>query len=49
LVQAVAALHGGTLALDDNHPGLRAELSLPPPDSRRRPEVAQDVNITGSS
>ena len=29
LVQAVARLHGGTLRLDDNAPGLRAELRLP--------------------
>ena len=29
LVQAVAALHGGTLRLDDNHPGLAAVISLP--------------------
>ena len=29
LVQAVATLHGGVLALEDNHPGLRAVLHLP--------------------
>jgi hypothetical protein len=29
LVQAVAALHGGTLELADNHPGLAASLVLP--------------------
>ena len=29
LVQAVATLHGGTLVLSDNHPGLRAVLHLP--------------------
>jgi signal transduction histidine kinase len=29
LVSAVARLHGGTLTLDDNHPGLRAILRLP--------------------
>ena len=29
LVAAVAQLHGGALALDDNKPGLRATLSLP--------------------
>ncbi|WP_156677926.1 sensor histidine kinase [Sphingomonas profundi] len=29
LVEAVAHLHGGTLRLDDNHPGLRATLLLP--------------------
>ena len=28
LVQAVAQLHGGTLRLEDNHPGLRAVLTL---------------------
>ena len=29
LVQAVAVLHGGTLRLEDNQPGLRAVISLP--------------------
>jgi signal transduction histidine kinase len=29
LVSAVASLHGGTFLLDDNRPGLRAELVLP--------------------
>ncbi|HTJ89342.1 MAG TPA: two-component sensor histidine kinase, partial [Acidocella sp.] len=29
LVAAVAQLHNGTLHLADNHPGLRAILSLP--------------------
>jgi hypothetical protein len=29
LVQAVAVLHGGTLRLEDNHPGLRAVIALP--------------------
>jgi signal transduction histidine kinase len=29
LVQAVARLHGGTVALDDNKPGLRVILTLP--------------------
>jgi signal transduction histidine kinase len=32
LVQAVAHLHGGTLRLEDAQPGLRAVLSLPPPE-----------------
>jgi signal transduction histidine kinase len=31
LVEAVARLHGGRLALDDNHPGLAASIVLPPP------------------
>ncbi len=31
LVQAVAQLHGGTLALEDNEPGLRAVIRLPLP------------------
>jgi signal transduction histidine kinase len=30
LVNAVMRLHGGSLKLEDNHPGLRATLSLPP-------------------
>src|ERR1700689_4717006 len=36
LVLAVAQLHGGTLRLEDNRPGLRAILSLPLPET---PEV----------
>ena len=30
LVRAVALLHGGTVGLGENHPGLRAILTLPP-------------------
>jgi signal transduction histidine kinase len=30
LVAAAARLHGGLLRLEDNHPGLRATLRLPP-------------------
>jgi signal transduction histidine kinase len=33
LVLAVAHLHGGTLRLEDNRPGLRAILSLPLPEA----------------
>jgi hypothetical protein len=29
-VDAVARLHGGVLQLFDNHPGLRAQMVLPP-------------------
>jgi signal transduction histidine kinase len=29
LASAVARLHGGELALEDNHPGLRTVISLP--------------------
>ena len=29
LVQAVAKLHGGSLQLNDNHPGLKAQMVLP--------------------
>ncbi len=35
LVQAVAVLHGGTLTLEDNEPGLRAVLRLPDGEPRR--------------
>jgi signal transduction histidine kinase len=31
LANAVMRLHGGSLRLEDNHPGLRATLSFPPP------------------
>jgi len=34
LVQAVAQLHGGELALEDNRPGLRAIMALPTPDNQ---------------
>jgi signal transduction histidine kinase len=34
LVAAVARMHGGTLRLEDNAPGLRAVLSIPMPRSR---------------
>jgi hypothetical protein len=40
LVQAVAKLHGGTLELIDNHPGLRARLSLAAALLSGRPRVA---------
>ena len=36
LVQAVAQLHGGQLVLEDNHPGLRATLTL---NTRPAPRV----------
>lgn len=45
LVQAVATLHGGTLVLEDNEPGLRAVLLLPPPDSRS-PKPAPTPKVT---
>jgi signal transduction histidine kinase len=37
LVAAVAKLHGGALDLADNHPGLRAMLTLRPPASITEP------------
>jgi signal transduction histidine kinase len=42
LVQAVATLHGGSLRLEDNEPGLRAVLSLNPR------AIASRVNATSS-
>ncbi|OYV38299.1 MAG: two-component sensor histidine kinase [Rhodospirillales bacterium 20-64-7] len=52
LVLAVAHLHGGDLRLEDNHPGLRAVLTLPlleEAEARRtpqaQPEVAQPVAV----
>lgn len=33
LVLAVAQLHGGTFGLEDNNPGVRAVLALPPPEN----------------
>jgi len=35
LVAAVARLHGGQIALEDNQPGLRVVLTLPAPDADR--------------
>jgi signal transduction histidine kinase len=40
LVLAVAHLHGGTLRLEDNRPGLRAILSLPLPEAAEVPPHA---------
>ena len=39
LVQAVAVLHGGTLRLDDNKPGLRAVMVLPALTAANAPAV----------
>ncbi len=44
LVQAVAMLHGGTLRLDDNHPGLCATLTL----TTLPPVPAAQVNTSSS-
>ncbi len=48
LVQAVAALHGGALRLEDNAPGLRAVLSLlaGQPPGRAAPEVKQSSQLS---
>jgi signal transduction histidine kinase len=43
LVQAVATLHGGSLRLEDNHPGLSAELTIA---ARGRGEAAAVVNAS---
>jgi hypothetical protein len=44
LVLAVAHLHGGTLRLEDNEPGLRAILSLPLPEATEvRPASARSA------
>jgi signal transduction histidine kinase len=40
LVQAVAKLHGGTLELTDNHPGLRARMVIGPALLSGRPRTA---------
>ncbi|WP_144300119.1 sensor histidine kinase [Elioraea rosea] len=40
LVQAVAQLHGGTLAFEDAGPGLRATITLPAPEKPLEPEHA---------
>ena len=37
LVRAVARLHGGEVRLEDNHPGLRAVLTLPTAERRALP------------
>jgi signal transduction histidine kinase len=38
LVAAVARLHGGTLRLEDNHPGLKVVMTLPRGETERRQE-----------
>jgi signal transduction histidine kinase len=46
LVQAVAQLHGGTLRLEDNEPGLRAVLDLPlPVDGLAMAEKSQPAEL----
>ena len=45
LVAAVARLHGGSIRLEDNAPGLRAVLSLP---ARRAHAAASTVNTPAS-
>jgi signal transduction histidine kinase len=46
LVQAVATLHGGSLRLEDNRPGLRATLTI---GTRQPPLPAGRVNATSSA
>src|SRR5579863_1770864 len=54
LVEAIAKLHGGALTLSDNHPGLRAQMSIergaalaaPPEHPRTGPGAARDIEIT---
>jgi len=41
LVQAVAVLHGGTLRLEDNQPGLRAVMALPALTAANAPPAAR--------
>jgi len=43
LVAAVARLHGGTLRLEDNHPGLRVVLALPVKDMSAPQPVLQSA------
>ena len=40
LVEAIAKLHGGSLELADNHPGLRAQMCLEATASPPRPLAA---------
>jgi len=55
LVEAIAKLHGGTLALTDNHPGLRAQMTLvqgtaaEPIASRRPEEPPEPVAAVGEA
>ena len=46
LVLAVAYLHGGSLRLEDNHPGLRAVLSLPLPEATDARSAAKPTDST---
>jgi hypothetical protein len=45
LVQAIAKLHGGSLELGDNHPGLRASMIIERGAST--PSVAPEHRIDG--
>lgn len=48
LVAAVARLHGGSISLEDNHPGLKVRLSLkknlPPPAARTEPLLEPELS-----
>jgi signal transduction histidine kinase len=54
LVEAIAKLHDGGLELADNHPGLRAQMTLqpgaqPPPPAQRPVEAAYPSMVSSSA
>ena len=49
LVAAVAKLHGGSLKLRDNNPGLRATLILVPIATTLRPAAARPLAVTAGT
>ena len=43
LAAAVARMHGGTVELEDNQPGLRVRLTLPAAEDRPRSQAPADL------
>ena len=45
LVQGIARLHGGKLAISDNEPGLKVELTLPRTDEKALPAISDRARV----
>jgi signal transduction histidine kinase len=49
MVAAIARLHGGELRLEDNEPGLRAVLIIPPRSATRTEEVGRQAETSSGT
>jgi signal transduction histidine kinase len=49
LVAAVAKVHGGSLELADNHPGLRARMTITPQEMSAAPAVMADLSTAADA